>query len=130
MSSGTNLKVSEKYVIDGVMDEDRDLVRDVLCVLSGLELCSSWSVTPLDKCYEIHAIIDCSKKDMDIEMKDLELIQSVDPHRIQYLALRCNSARQQLIARILKKSEPIFVEERDIIRIKKRRTFLGSLGLS
>jgi hypothetical protein len=43
---GTPIKLPSEPVLDGVLDEDRQTVRNVIYVLHALKLCQSWSVTP------------------------------------------------------------------------------------
>jgi len=125
-SSGCSLAVEP--VLDGVLAEDKSTIRDVLAVLNSLKICSSWSVNPTTQgFYDISGIIDL-KKDIEIDLEDLELIQKVDPLRIRRLGLRfmaTTGGTPSVWIRVLRKGEPVVLEEQTILRIQKKRRFLS-----
>jgi len=115
-------------VLDGVLAEDKSIIRDVISVLHSLKICSSWAVNPTTQgYYDITGIID-SNKDVEIDLEDLELIQKVDPLRIRRLGMRFMAATggtPSIWIRVLRKGEPVVLEEQTILRIQKKRRFLS-----
>lgn len=121
------VKLANEPVLDGVLEEDRANVRNVIYVLNALKLCSSWSVTPKNQGYEVAGTVDC-KTSVEIELRDLELIRRVDPLRITSTGLRIlgsSNATVTLAVFVLRKSEPVVLEEQDIVQIKRKRKFWG-----
>ena len=54
--------------LDGVKEEDRNLVKDVICLLSTLQhpaaLCKGWNVNPVGAAhYEVNGLIDTKQGD-------------------------------------------------------------------
>lgn len=115
-------------VLDGVLAEDKSTIRDIISVLHSLKICSSWAVNPTTQgYYDITGIID-SKKDVEIDLDDLELIQKVDPLRIRRLGMRFTATTggtPSVWIRVLRKGEPVVLEEQTILRIQKKRRFLS-----
>ena len=121
------IKLPVEPVLDGVAEDDKATVRDVIYVLHAFKWCSSWSVTPSAQGYEILAPLD-TKKDVDIELKDLELIQKVDLLRVRHIGLKnmaSSAGVPSVWIRILRKGEPVVLEEHDILRVQKRKRFWG-----
>ena len=81
------VKLTCEPVLDGVLDDDRPNVRNVIYVLHALKLCMSWSVTPKNQGYEVTGNMD-SKVNSEIEMRDMELIRNVDPLRVTSVSVR------------------------------------------
>jgi len=115
-------------VLDGVLDEDRSNVRNVIYVLHALKLCSSWSVTPKNQGYEVIGTVDC-KGSVEIELRDLELIRRVDPLRVTSVAMRIlggtGVSTASLAVFVLRKSEPVVIEEQEVVQIRRKRKFWG-----
>jgi hypothetical protein len=125
----TGILLPSEPVLDGVQDEDRANVRNVIYVLHALKLCVSWSVTPKNQGYEIVGTVD-SKINQEIELRDMELIKRVDTLRVSTVALRvmggpCSTV--SVAVYVLRKSEPVVLEEQDIVQIQRKRKFwMGS----
>jgi hypothetical protein len=120
----TSQPFQNQFPLDAISEDDKPLVRDVLVLLSHIKICSSWSADPLERFVEIHGIIEPSKRDQDIDLRELvDSVQALDRYRVSYLALRNCGSIPMLIIRILKRSEPIFIEELDLVKIKRKRPF-------
>lgn len=114
-------------VLDGVLEDDRANVRNVIYVLHARQMCHSWSVTPKTRWYEVVGLVD-TKKDCEIELSDLELIKKVDPLRVNLISLRVlggQNATLSLAINVLRKSEPVVLEEQEIMLIQRKRKFWG-----
>lgn len=122
-----SIKLLSEPVLDGVLEEDRPNVRNVIYVLNALKLCSSWSVTPKNQGYEVSGTVDC-KNNVEIELRDLELIKRVDTLRVTSVGLRILgglNATATLAVFVLRKAEPVVLEEQDIVQIQRKRKFWG-----
>lgn len=126
------IKLSSEPVLDGVHDEDRPNVRNVIYVMHALKLCLSWSVTPKNQGYEVTGSIDTRPATVtDIELRDMELIRKVDPLRVTSVATRVlggSSPILSLTVFILRKTEPVIMEEQEIVRIQRKRKFWHGSG--
>jgi hypothetical protein len=114
-------------VLDGVLEDDRANVRNVIYVLHARQMCHSWSVTPKTRWYEVVGLVD-TKKDCEIELGDLELLKKVDPLRVSLISLRVlggQNATLSLAINVLRKSEPVVLEEQEIMLIQRKRKFWG-----
>ena len=112
-------------VLDGVIEEDRPNVRNVIRVLSALKLCQSWSVTPKNQGYDVSGCID-SKTNTEIFASDMELIKKVDPLRVDSVSVRVLGGPTPtftLAVYVLRKSEPVVLEEHEVVLIRKKRRF-------
>ena len=124
------VKMLIEPVLDGVQDEDRANVRNVIYVMHALSLCQSWSVTPKNKGYEIVGSVD-TKINTLIEHRDLELLRKVDPLRIDSAGVNVIGGANPtftVAVFVLRKSEPVILEEQDILRIQRKRKFWGGFG--
>jgi hypothetical protein len=112
--------------LQGVKQDDRTLVRNVLYVLHACKhperLCTSWSVTNTrtGNGYEVIGLIDQSK-DYEIFKEELDLIKLTDPLRVQSISLRKSGDALQIVIRILSRSEPIMMTELEVMSIQKKR---------
>ena len=119
------VKLPCEPVLDGVLDEDRPNVRNVIYVLHALKLCSSWSVTPKNQGYEVTGSMD-SKVNTEIEMRDMELIKKVDLLRVTAVSVRVLGGANPtftLAVYVLRKTEPVVLEEQDVVQIRRKRRF-------
>jgi hypothetical protein len=125
VAASTAIKLTSEPVLDGVLEDDRANVRNVIYVLHALKLCISWSVTPKNQGYEVTGSIN-SSANTEIEMRDMELIRKVDPLRVTSVSVRVLGGATPtftLAVYVLRKSEPVVLEEQDVIQIRKRRRF-------
>lgn len=120
----TQIQLSPEPVLDGVSEEDRATVRNVIYVLHALKLCISWSVTPKDHGYEIVGMTD-PKAATDFTLHDLDLIKRVDLLRVETVSVRTGPhVPVTLAVFVLRKSEPVVLEEQDVIvQIHRKRRF-------
>jgi hypothetical protein len=119
------IKLPQEPVLDGVLEEDRATVRNVIYLLHALKLCSSWSVTPKNQGYEVIGSVDC-KVNTEVELRDMELIRRVDPLRVSSVSVRIlggPNATVNLAVFVLRKSEPVVLEEQEIVHIQRKRRF-------
>lgn len=116
-------------VLDGVQDEDKGNVRNVIYLYHALKLCTSWSVAPKDQGYEVIGTVD-TKNNFTLELRDMELVHRVDPLRVTSVGVRVlastGSPTISVVTFVLRRSEPVVLEEQDIVQIKRKRKFWGS----
>ena len=118
-------------MLDGVLEEDRQTVRNVIYVLHALKLCQSWSVTAKNKGYEVVGSVD-TKVNSLIELRDLELIKKVDPLRVNSVGASIiggGSPTVSVVVFVLRRSEPVVLEEQEIVQIQRKRKFWSGGGL-
>jgi hypothetical protein len=123
--SDLKIELPSEPVLDGVLDEDRGNVRDVIYVLHALSMFASWSVTPKDHWYEIVALTD-PKTNTEVSLQDLDLLRSVDRLRIESVTVRGVAGQAgglSVVIHVMRKSEPVVLEEQEIVRIQKKRKF-------
>jgi hypothetical protein len=129
--AGTPIKLPSEPVLDGVLEEDRPTVRNVIYVLHALKLCLSWSVTPKNQGYEVTGSVD-TRANTDMELRDMELIRKVDPLRVTSICARVLGGAVptvSLVVFVLRRSEPVVLEEQEIVHIQRKRKFwLGGSG--
>lgn len=127
MAEVSVIKLPTEPVLDGVQDEDRQTVRNVIYVLHALKLCLSWSVTPKNQGYEVTGSVDTRPGNVtDIELRDMELIRKVDPLRVTMVSTRIlggPSPTFSLVVFVLRKSEPVVLEEQEVVHIQRKRRF-------
>ena len=113
-------------VLDGVLEEDRLNVRNVIYMLHALKLCKSWSVVPKNHGYEVVGMVDNAGAP-EIELRDLELLKQVDLLRISTVSVRMISGPPVTFAVVVfinRKSEPVVLDEQDVVvSIRKKRKF-------
>lgn len=119
--------------LDGVLEEDRATVRNVIYVLHSFKICKSWSALPKDKGYEVVGMVD-SLTCPEIELRDLETLKSVDPLRISTITVKMIAGPPftfSVAVFIMRKSEPVVLEEQEVVSIRRKRKFWnwgGGLG--
>ena len=116
--------------LDGVKEEDRNLVKDVIGLLSTLQhpaaLCKGWNVNPVGTThYEINGLIDTRQGDWEVFAEDLELIRTLDPLRVQRVSVRVAGQSANVRVNVLSRTERVVVWEYDVIRVQKRRRWWG-----
>lgn len=121
------IKLPAEPVLDGVLEEDRANVRNVIYVLHALKLCISWSVSPKHQGYEITGSVD-NKPGIaaDVELRDMELIRKVDPLRVTSVCARMlggPNATFTVVVFVLRRSEPVVLEEQEIVHVQRKRKF-------
>ena len=122
-SSTLKITMSEP-ALQGVKQEDRNLVRNVIYLLHACKhperLCMSWSVANTRNGYEVTGLLDPSK-DFEIFKEDLDLIQLVDPLRIQSIAVRKAGDAPQILIKVLSRCEPVMMTELEVLTVQKKR---------
>lgn len=124
----TRVRLPSEPTLDAVTDEDRATVRNVIYVVHALKSFVSWSVTPDERWYEIVALTD-PKSNAEISWHDLDMIREVDRLRVDYVSVRGvvgQPGALSLVIHVLRKTEPVVLEELDILRIQRRRKFAGA----
>lgn len=119
------IKMPHEPQLDGVLEEDRANVRNVIYVLHSLKMCKSWSALPKNQGYEVVGLID-TEACQEVEVRDLELLKSVDPLRISSVSTRliCGPpVTFSIVVFILRKSEPVMLEEQEVLCIRRKRKF-------
>lgn len=121
------IKLPVEPVLDGVLEEDRATVRNVIYMLHALKLCVSWSVSPKNQGYEVLGAVDTKPGTIsDIDLRDMELIRKVDPLRVTSVCARVlggPNATMSLVVFVMRRSEPVVLEEQEIVHIQRKRKF-------
>ena len=112
--------------LDAVKSEDKVLVRDVIRLIQTLKKCTTWTINVVPKGYEILCWIN-TNDDVDITLDELDLIQQVNPLRVQFSGVRFFSAtgKGALRVHVLSQSEPIMIQEQTLVRMRKRSRWWG-----
>lgn len=119
------IKLPQEPVLDGVLDDDRANVRNVIYVMHALKMCKTWSVVPKDRGYEIVGMVD-TETCQQVELRDMELLKKVDHLRVDSVSVRLISGPAptlSIFVFILRKTEPVVLEEQEIVCIRKKRKF-------
>ena len=119
------IKLPFDLPLDGVLEEDRTTVRDIIYVMHALKMCKSWSALPKNQGYEVVGLVDSSTCP-EVDLRDLELFKNVDPLRVSTVGVRMISgppATFSVVIFVLRKSEPVVLEEQDVVRIRRKRKF-------
>lgn len=125
MSDTAAIKLPNEPVLDGVLEEDRQTVRNVIYVVHALKLCLSWSVTVKNQGYEVTGSVN-TQSNTEIDMRDMEAIRCVDLLRINSVSVRVlggDNPTFTLVVYVLRKSEPVVLEEQTVVQIRRKRRF-------
>lgn len=115
----------EDIPLDAVKIEDRDLIRDIVKVMCTLKICTSWSVQVIQKGYEIYGWIQC-KEDKDISINDIEILEHVNPLRVVFCGFRIYASNKiSVLVRVLSTNEPVMIQEKTLLRVRKRSRWWG-----
>ena len=128
------IKIPHEPLLDGVLEEDKANVRNVIYVLHSLKICKSWSALPKNQGYEVVGLIDTDTC-QEVELRDMELLKHVDPLRVSTVSTRliCGPpVTFSIVVFVMRKSEPVILEEQEIMCIRRKRKFWnwGSGGAS
>jgi len=120
------LAAGNEAELDGVKEEDRVLVRDVITLMSTLQhpgqLCKGWNVNPIGTThYEVNGLIDTTHGEWEVFIEDLELLQRLDPLRVKNVSVRVAGQAAQVRVTVLSRTERVMVTEFDVLRVHKRR---------
>jgi hypothetical protein len=125
MGAPVIIKMPHEPLLDAVLEDDRPNVRNVIYVMHSLRVCKTWSALPKDKGYEVVGLIDTDTCH-EIDMRDMDLIKRVDPLRISSVSARLISGPPvtfSIVVFILRRSEPVVLEEQEVVQIRKKRKF-------
>jgi hypothetical protein len=118
----------EEPSLDDVRPEDRNLVLDVISLLSAMQhphkLCSYWSVKAHNARYEITATIDSKAGEWEVFFDDLDTISRLDPPRIR-ISLMSVGQVSTIKVMVQARSERCMQTETDVLRIRKRTRWFG-----
>ena len=114
--------------LDGVKEEDRMLVQDVIDLIGKLQhpkvLCKGWVCNPFKNYYEVVGKIDTAQDDdWEVFHDDLDLVRQLDVFRIPAVSVRMSGSNAQIRVKIIPRSERVVFETHDIVRIQKKRRF-------
>jgi hypothetical protein len=121
----TVIKLPSEPLLDAVLEEDRVTVRNVIYVMHSLKMCKSWSALPRNQGYEVVGLVD-SATYPEVELGDLELLKRVDTLRVNTVSVRMISGPPvtfSVVVFVLRKSEPVVLEEQDVVCIRRKRKF-------
>jgi hypothetical protein len=125
VSSRAVIKLPTEPQLDGVLEEDRSTVRNIIYVMHSFKMCKSWSVLPKDHGYEVVGMVD-SNSSPEIELRDMELLKRADPLRVSTVSARMIGGPPvtfSIVVFVLRKSEPVVLEEQDVVCIQRKRKF-------
>ena len=130
MRESTIVKIPHEPMLDGVLEEDRPNVRNVIYVLHSLKICKSWSALPKNHGYDVVGMVD-TETCQEVELRDMELLKQVDPLRVNSVCTRliCGPpVTFSVVVFILRKSEPVVLEEQEVLCIRRKRKFWRLFG--
>lgn len=120
------ISISEP-ALQGVKQEDRNLVRNVIYLLHVCKhparMCVSWSVTNSrsNDGYEVTGFLE-SGKDFEIFKEDLDMISLADPLRVKSISIaRSGDSSPRIVIKVLSHSEPIMLTELDVLTVQRRK---------
>ncbi len=119
------IKLGQEPQLDGIHEDDRPNVRNVIYVMHSLKIFKSWSALPKDRGYEVVGLIDTDVC-QEVDLQDMDLIKRVDPLRINTVAARLISGTAvtfSIVVFVMRKSEPVILDEQEILCIRKKRKF-------
>ncbi len=113
-------------VLGEVSENDRPLVTNVLYAIIAFKhperLCVSWSVSCTPTHYIVCGVLQDG--DFDVELKDLQIIQSVNMWRISYVGISRLQEKNKIIVKVFNEKQKVAVTESDMfITHKKRKLF-------
>jgi hypothetical protein len=113
-------------VLGEVAENDRPLVTNVLYAIIAFKhperLCVSWSVSCTPTHYIVCGVLQDG--DFDVELKDLQIIHSVNMWRISYIGISRSQEKNKIIVKVFNEKQKIAVTESDMyITHKKRKLF-------
>ena len=113
----------DTLTLDEVSDDDKPLVQNVIYAILACkhpeQLCTSWSVACTATHYVVTGVLPTS--DFDINLVDLELINSVNPLRITSISIVNANDKNKLVVKVLNKSQRIQLTEGELIITQKRQ---------
>ena len=129
-SSSQHYTDISEATLDEVHDDDKNLVREVIGILSAMQhpcsVCKSWSVNLVGKNYEVNGFIDTkSSNEWEVFYEDIDLIRQLDYARVGPISIRGSGVSVHIRVRVTAKSVPVMVTQCDIIRVQKRRRWFG-----
>lgn len=121
----TVIKLPTEPQLDGVLEEDRPTVRNIIYVMHSFKMCKSWSVLPKNHGYEVVGMVDSSTSP-EIELRDMDLLKRADPLRVSTVSARmiCGPpVTFSIVVFLLRKSEPVILDEQEVVCIQRKRKF-------
>lgn len=119
------IKLPVEPALDGVLEDDRPTVRNIIYVLHSFKMCKSWSALPKDKGYEVVGMVE-SASCPEIDLRDLEMLKTVDPLRISSITVKMIAGPPvtfSIVIFVMRKSEPVVLEEQEVVAIRRKRKF-------
>lgn len=112
---------SDEPTLDAVKAEDRPMVRDVLRVLQGVKVCSTFTVNLAPRGYEILGWVH-TDRDIDVNTETVELVQQVNPLRVRFMGYRVHAGvfKVCLRVRVISLSEPCMMSDSILYSVRKR----------
>jgi len=125
-------KYEEDHHIDDIVKpEDRNLVRDVINMLSALQhpinICTKWTVTlkPTKIAqYEITGLIDTKTNIWHVSLEDLDMIKQLNFSRINSVCVKGNGSTVEISVTVTSFSERAMITEYDVVRVYKRKRLM------
>lgn len=110
--------------LDAVKTEDRPMVLDVLRVMQGFKVCSTFTVNLAPRGYEVLGYIH-TDREVEVKHDDTELVQQVNPLRVRFMGFRVHAggATPCLRVRVISLSEPCMMNDTILITTRKRARF-------
>jgi hypothetical protein len=119
------ISISEP-ALQGVKQEDRNLVRNVIYLLHVCKhparMCVSWSVTNSRSGdgYEVTGFLE-SGKDFEILKEDLDIISLADPLRVKSISIARTGDTTRIVIKVLSHSEPVMMTELEVLTLQKKK---------
>ena len=109
--------------LDGVHEEDRIIVRNVVAALQTVKaekVLSSWTVgTPTEGCYLVTAYL-IDGVDCDFSVRELEIVHDVSPLRVKSVCVGKHGSRIVIKVQIMDRNQPLMMTETQVLQVRKR----------
>jgi hypothetical protein len=113
--------------IEGVHEEDKPIVRNVIAVIEAFKKTktfSSWSCNVAKGQYIVTAFL--AEGDWEIGSREMDAIYEVNPLRVLSVSVQNQGQRASLKVRISDRNEPIMLTETQLVHVRKRSRWLSS----
>ncbi len=110
---------------DDISEDDENLLNTILSAISASEICSSYKIHVIPTGFMIRGSLGV---DFEIDLEDLQFITTVNPIRIERVAL-CNSGvKTELVIKVLNMNQRIMITTSCTFIANKKRKYAHITG--
>ena len=120
--SGSNSNIMFELPED-ISEDDEVLLTNVLTAMYAGDICSSYKIHTIPNGYLIRGSILC-EDNFEIELDDLQLITSVNPIRIERVAIcKCGGGNTELVVKLLNCKQRVMIATSTTFTATKKRKY-------